>query len=144
MTVADYISIKTGDRTLKIKLTRNIPQAFSTMGGKVKVTVGYRDQPKTCFQCGSLDHEKKDCPDEWTYARTVAETAPVGRRRKQKRMHPELIFTSPPPPENKRKGISSPDTTPPKTAIVGKHSGLLQIVSNYKLQKNLTTARNKR
>ena len=66
--------IKTGDRTLKIKLTRNIPQAFNTLGGKVKVTVRYRDQPKTCFECGVQDHERKDCTAaKPSYARAVAE-----------------------------------------------------------------------
>ena len=38
-------TIKTGDRTLKVKLVRDIPQSFSTLGGKTKVTVRYRDLP---------------------------------------------------------------------------------------------------
>ena len=42
-------SIKTGDRSLKIKLEREIPQSFFTLEGKVGVTVRYRDQPKTCY-----------------------------------------------------------------------------------------------
>ena len=37
-----------------------ISQSFSTMEGKVKVNICYRDQPKTCFQCGSPDHKRKD------------------------------------------------------------------------------------
>ena len=67
-------TIKTGDRTLKIKLQRNIPQSFMTLEGKTKITTRYRDQPKTCFECGSLDHERKDCPvnERGTYAQAVA------------------------------------------------------------------------
>ena len=68
-------TIKTGDRTLKVKLTREIPQSFSTLGGKSKVTVRYRDQPKTCFSCGETGHERRDCPthDRETYAQAVAD-----------------------------------------------------------------------
>ena len=72
-------TIKTGDRTLKVKLTREIPQSFSTLGGKSKVTVRYRDQPKTCFSCGETGHERRDCPtqEENTYAKAVANTPTV-------------------------------------------------------------------
>ena len=68
-------TIKTGDRTLKVKLDREIPQSFSTLGGKTKVTVRYRDQPKTCFSCGETGHERRDCPthDKTTYAQAVAD-----------------------------------------------------------------------
>ena len=68
-------TIKTGDRTLKIKLERNIPQSFMTLEGKTKITTRYRDQPKTCFECGSLDHKRKDCPvnERGTYAQAVAD-----------------------------------------------------------------------
>ena len=68
-------TIKTGDRTLKIKLERNIPQSFMTLEGKTKITTRYTDQPKTCFECGSLDHERKDCPvnERDTYAQAVAD-----------------------------------------------------------------------
>ena len=44
-------NIKTGDRTLKIKLERNIPQSFMTMEGKTRVT-RYRDQPKLVLGVG--------------------------------------------------------------------------------------------
>ena len=68
-------TIKTGDRTLKVKLNREIPQSFSTLGGKTKVTVRYRDQPKTCFSCGETGHERRDCPthDREIYAQAVAD-----------------------------------------------------------------------
>ena len=68
-------TVKTGDRTLKVKLIREIPQSFSTLGGKTKVTVRYRDQPKTCFSCGETGHERRDCPthDRETYAQAVAD-----------------------------------------------------------------------
>ena len=68
-------TIKTGDWTLKVKLDREIPQSFSTLGGKTKVTVRYRDQPKTCFSCGETGHERRDCPthDKETYAQAVAD-----------------------------------------------------------------------
>ena len=71
-------TIKTGDRTLKVKLEREIPQSFTTLGGKSKVTVRYRDQPKTCFSCGATGHER-DCPtqEESTYARAVANVPTV-------------------------------------------------------------------
>ena len=67
-------TIKTGNRTLKVKLVREIPQSFTILGGKTKVTVRYRDQPKTCFSCGATGHERRDCPthDESTYAQAVA------------------------------------------------------------------------
>ena len=67
-------TVKTGDRTLKIKLRREIPQSFTTLEGKTKVTVRYRDQPKTCFSCGETGHERRDCPtnDKETYAQAVA------------------------------------------------------------------------
>ena len=62
-------SIKTMDRTL-------IPQSFNTLGGKTKITVRYRDQPKTCFSCGGTGHERRDCPtqEENSYAKAVANT----------------------------------------------------------------------
>ena len=69
-------SIKTGDRTIKIKLQRNIPQSFSTMQGKVKVTVRYKDQPQTCFECGLPGHEKRDCPKTQSYASKVLVAQP--------------------------------------------------------------------
>ena len=69
-------SIKTGDRTIKIKLERNIPQSFSTMQGKVKVTVRYKDQPQTCFECGLPGHEKRDCPKTQSYASKVLVAQP--------------------------------------------------------------------
>ena len=46
-------NIKTGDRTIKMKLDRNIPQAFSTLDSKVRVTVRYCDQPQACHMCGN-------------------------------------------------------------------------------------------
>ena len=69
-------TIKTGDRTLKVKLVREIPHSFNTLGGKAKITVRYRDQPKTCFDCGATGHERRDCPtqEENTYAKAVANT----------------------------------------------------------------------
>ena len=59
-----------------MKLNRAIPQSFATMGGKVQVTVRYRDQPMTCFQCGSHDQERKDCIQQRTYAQAVEEDIP--------------------------------------------------------------------
>ena len=46
-----------------------------SLEGKTKITTRYRDQPKTCFECGSLDHERKDCPvnERGTYAQAVAD-----------------------------------------------------------------------
>ena len=45
-------TIKTGHRTLKLKLDRNIPPVVYDTGGEKKITTRYRDQPKTCFGCG--------------------------------------------------------------------------------------------
>ena len=66
-------TIKTGHRTLKVKLEREIPQSFNTLGAKTMVSVRYRDQPKTCFSCGATGHERRDCPthDETTYVQAV-------------------------------------------------------------------------
>ena len=68
-------NIKTGDRTLKMRLNRNIPQAFTALENKVRVTVRYRDQPQTCYLCGDMGHEKKDCTKE-TYATKVQRPTP--------------------------------------------------------------------
>ena len=87
-------SIKTGDRTIKIKLERNIPQSFNTMQNKVKVTVRYKDQPHTCFECGLPGHEKMDCPKTQSYASKVLVTQPQ------------------PEPENERQPESDLNTTP--------------------------------
>ena len=78
----------TGDRTLKVKLDRDIPQSFTTLGGKTRVTVRYRDQPKTCFSCGATNHERKDCPSQGNniYAKAVVNT-PI-----------EVVDPPPPPP----------------------------------------------
>ena len=87
-------SIKTGDRTIKIKLERNIPQSFNTMQGKVKVTVRYKEQPQTCFECGLPGHERKDCPKTQSYASKILVTQPQ------------------PEPENAREPESDLNTTP--------------------------------
>ena len=61
---------------MKIKLDKNIPQSFSTMEGKVKVTARYKDQPQTCFECGLPGHEKKDCQGNQSYAKKFTGTPP--------------------------------------------------------------------
>ena len=111
-------TIKTGDRTLKVKLTREIPQSFSTLGGKSKVTVRYRDQPKTCFSCGETGHERRDCPthDRETYAQAVADP-PTGTD--EAANTPTMAVESPPTeaaanPPNVDAGPPSDD--PPETS----------------------------
>ena len=53
-------AIRTGERTLKVKITRDIP-------GRVKtdtfgwITIRYRDQPKLCFTCGQAGHQQWEC-----------------------------------------------------------------------------------
>ena len=130
-------NIKTGDRTLKMKLNRNIPQAFTTMDSKVRVTVRYRDQPQTCFLCGDTGHEKKDCTKE-SYATKVKRPTPIEPTDPDKSFSsPEEVETSDPDkkkkdkkerkkkerkeketakvsiPEGKRKDVSSPEAQPP-------------------------------
>ena len=92
-------TIKTGDRTLKVKLVREIPQSFNTLGGKAKITVRYRDQPKTCFSCGATGHERRDCPtqEENTYAKAVANT-------------PTVAVAAPPPPHTEAGATASTPT----------------------------------
>ena len=46
------------------------------MQGKVRVSVRYKDQPQTCFECGLPGHEKKDCQEKPSYARKVLEPQP--------------------------------------------------------------------
>ena len=127
-------SIKTGDRTLKMNLHRNIPQAFTTMDSKVRVTVRYRDQPQTCFLCGDIGHERKDCTKE-LYATKVKRPTPIEptdpdksvssevetsdsekkkdkkERKKNERKEKETARVS--IPEGKRKDVSSPEAQPP-------------------------------
>ena len=98
-------NIKTEDRTIKLKLERNIPRSFMTLEGKTRITTRYRDQPKTCFGCGSLDHERRDCPDNerGTYAQAVAESRPEPTKTTEETFHvdaeppevtPEVIQTT--------------------------------------------------
>ena len=53
-------AIKTGERTLKVKIARDIP-------GRVKtdtfgwITIRYRDQPDLCFTCGQAGHQQWEC-----------------------------------------------------------------------------------
>ena len=76
-----------------------------TLEGKMRVTTRYRDQPKTCFGCGSLDHERRDCPDNEraTYAQAVAESRPEPTKTTEETFHvdadppevtPEVIQTT--------------------------------------------------
>ena len=53
-------AIKTGERTLKLKINKDIPGRLKTetFGW---VTVRYRDQPELCFSCGQAGHQQWDC-----------------------------------------------------------------------------------
>ena len=130
-------NIKTGDRTLKMRLDRNIPQAFNTLGNKVRVTVRYRDQPQTCYLCGDMGHERKDCtketfaskvqrptpqqptdPDKSVSSPEEVDTSDSDRKKKEKkdkkkkeRKEKETAKVS--IPEGKRKDASSPEAQPP-------------------------------
>ena len=129
-------SIKTGDRTIKMKLDRNIPQAFSTLEIKVRVTVIYRDQPQTCYMCGDMEHETKRlhqrvvCKKRTTphSSRTyrqdktsflpggggnvrLREEGEKGERKKKERKEKEPVMTR--TPDGKRKDVSSPEEQPP-------------------------------
>ena len=85
--------IKTGDRTLKIKLERSIPQSFNTMGGKQKITTRYKDQPQTCYECGQPGHEKKDCHEQQTYAKKVLTNPPQPKPEQEKEPETDLNST---------------------------------------------------
>ena len=68
--------IKTGDRTIKIKLATDIP-------GRVRhdsygwVTFRYRNQPEVCFSCGKAGHQQWECegPEEETSRKSYAGAA---------------------------------------------------------------------
>ncbi|XP_041377686.1 uncharacterized protein LOC121390043 [Gigantopelta aegis] len=54
--------VKTGERSLKIELVRDIPSRLKTAAHEW-FTVKYRNQPELCFSCGKPDHHQWDCPD---------------------------------------------------------------------------------
>ena len=93
-------NVKTGDRTMKIKLDRNIPLVLTTLEEKVRVTVRYKDQPQTCYTSGLIGHGQKDCNRE-TCAKKVQEPTPQeptpqeksasGRGKKRRRKRKKLI-----------------------------------------------------
>ena len=128
-------SVKTGDRTIKINLDRDIHQAFSTLEGKVRVTVRYRDQPQTCYTCGLTGHEKKDCTRE-SYAKRLQEPAPLPlpqpqekpssssgpdemestdseETKKKEKKEKKKKGKKEKEPDGKRKDFSSPESQPP-------------------------------
>ena len=55
-------AIKTGDRTIKIKILKDIP-------GKIKteyfgwISLRYKDQPELCFTCGQAGHQQWECEE---------------------------------------------------------------------------------
>ena len=55
-------AIKTGERTLKIKLERDIPGRLKTKEYSW-ITLRYRDQPDLCFQCGLAGHQQWECEE---------------------------------------------------------------------------------
>ena len=68
--------IKTGDRTLKLKIVNHIP-------GKIKtehlgwISLRYKDQPDLCFNCGKEGHQQWECDasDKPSYAAAVETVA---------------------------------------------------------------------
>ena len=53
-------NIKTGDRTVKVKLTRDIPGKIHTQSFGW-ISLRHRDQPDLCFKCGKPGHQQWDC-----------------------------------------------------------------------------------
>ena len=55
-------AIRTGDRTLKLKISRDIPGRLKsdTFGW---ITIRYRDQPDLCFTCGKPGHQQWACEE---------------------------------------------------------------------------------
>ena len=145
-------SVKTGDRTIKINLDKDIPQAFSTLEGKVRVTVRYRDQPQTCYKCGLTGHEQKDCTRE-SYAKRLQEPAPQPQpqekpssssapddmestdseeTKKKEKKEKKKKGKKEKQPDGKRKDLSSPESQPPPE---GRHL-MPQAIPAYKARKN--------
>ena len=108
-------AIKTGERTLKVKITRDIPGRLKTetFGW---ITVRYKDQPELCFTCGQAGHQQWDCEvsGKPSYA-TVVER--VG----------QLSTSTPPTP-------SPPPNTPPPPP-----PSILQMLLPYNRQKHRLT-----
>ena len=55
-------AIKTGERTLKLKLERDIPGRIKT-NDYSWISLRYRDQPDLCFQCGKAGHQQWECEE---------------------------------------------------------------------------------
>ena len=55
-------AIKTGERTLKIKLERDIPGRIRTKEYSW-ITLRYRDQPDLCFHCVLAGHQQWECDE---------------------------------------------------------------------------------
>ena len=56
-------NIKTGDRTVKIKLAKDIPGRvrYTTYGW---ISYRYKNQPEVCFQCGKSGHQQWECSQQ--------------------------------------------------------------------------------
>lgn len=52
--------ILTGTRYVEMDLRKHVPSAVSFFGCCGRVT--YLQQPRTCFSCGELSHERSSCP----------------------------------------------------------------------------------
>ena len=144
-------SIKTGDRTMKIKLEKNIPQSFSTMEGKLKVTARYKDQPQTCAGCLDMREriakETKHTPKRlwelqlhpnpnrkrkrWTLRYVEKKEKKERKEKKKRKKNSEPVTNS--TADGKRKDAPLPESMSTPTPI-GRHR-LPQAIPVYKVTK---------
>ena len=136
--------IKTGDRTLKMKLRKDIPAKLKA-GAFGWITLRYRDQPELCFSCGKPGHQQWACEEreETSHAAVVQLVAPaptptpVARSDRAPPSSPELDSSKDDDAERKKKKEKKERKDKERYNTgerrnVGKHEGLPAMIPTMK------------